>query len=390
VKTNHLIAIVPFLFLGAYLGGCSLEERQSGKTSSSKVGPGIGPKRGDKFVVGWVPMDTPKNEYWKAYDDGLAQAVEEAGGKVLYFSPQGNPVNQHDCVTQLIALDVDIILIYPIDSNAIGAAIQEANAAGIPVGLLWNPVPKASGASVDMTVTIDENEAARQSARALVVALEKKNGKPSGAVLEVQGRMVTEGGKRRGAGFHDVVDAFPDIKVTSKPADWDTGIATTIIQDWFTAYPNTDAIFFHSDGAYTPAAVAALSSLGRWVPNNNAKHVLCTGIDGSNIAVHAIRHGFMEYTSGAEHADMGKLLGSLAMEYLKTGKLPKPNDKIPRPDTSWKTASVVENPSYAGPLVMIPISAIRQANANNPTLFANQHQSAPNGLSECAWRIAVH
>lgn len=61
--------------------------------------PGIGPKYGTQFIVGYMPRDNPKNEYWKAYDDGLQKAVEDAGGKVLYFNGQGDPVKQHDCVS---------------------------------------------------------------------------------------------------------------------------------------------------------------------------------------------------------------------------------------------------------------------------------------------------
>ena len=87
-------------------------------------------------------------------------------------------------------------------------------------------------------------------------------GRACGTVLEVQGKMTTTGAERRGAGFHSVIENYPDIKFNSKPGDWDTGKETNVIQQWFAAYPDTDAMFFHSDGAYTPATIAALSSHG--------------------------------------------------------------------------------------------------------------------------------
>ena len=320
---NSLVSIVSIVSISSaiLIAGCDggLDSRG---LRNSEYGPGIGPKYGDQFVVAWATLDSPKNEYWKAYDDGLRKAIEEAGGKLLYLSAQGDPVKQHDCVSQAIAQDVDMLLVYPIDSNAIGAAIHEANAAQIPVGALWNLVPAASGAEMEMTVVMKAEEAAAKSAQVIVDRLIEKYGEPRGTVLEVQGRMVTTGAQRRGAGFHEVVDQYPDIKVTAKPGDWDTGKGTTAIQDWITANPETDAIFFHSDGAYTPAAIAALSPLGRWVPAGQEGHIICAGVDGSNMAVHAIKHGYMEYTSGAEHADAGGLLGSLAMEFLQTGKRP--------------------------------------------------------------------
>ena len=317
---------------------CACIER-SPSGGHANAGPGIGPKNGKYWVVGWVPMDNPKNEYWKAYDNGLQRAVEASGGELLYNSPLGDPVKQSDCILQLITQDVDILLVYPIDSNAVGSALKEANGAGIPVGLLWNPVPKATGAKIDLTVAINAEEAAARAGQVLVDALVKKYGEAKGKVLEVQGRMVTTGGKRRGSGFHRTIDKYSRIQVTAKPGDWDTGKGTNAIQQWITAHPDTDAIFFHSDGAYTPAAAAALSPLSRWVPAGEDGHIICTGIDGSNMAVHAIKHGFVEYTSGTEHADMGKLLGELAMEYLETGALPQVGSKVLRPDTSWTRSS---------------------------------------------------
>ena len=364
--------------------GCN-QQLDSRGPRNSQHGPGIGPKYGDQFVVAWAAMDSPKNEYWKAYDDGLRAAVEDAGGRLLYLSAQGDPIKQHDCVSQAIAQDVDMLLVYPIDSNAIGGAVREANEAGIPVGALWNLVPTASGAEMEMTVVIKAEEAAAKSAQVIVDKLTEKYGQPQGTVLEVQGRMITTGAIRRGAGFHEVVDQYPEIKVTSKPGDWDTGKGTTAIQDWMTAHPETDAIFFHSDGAYTPAAIAALTPLGRWAPTGREGHIICAGVDGSNVVVHAIKHGYMEYTSGAEHADAGGLLGSLAMEFLQTGKRLQAGDQVQRPDTRWKVAEVGHDPKYSGPLVYLPISPISAENAADPELFANKYQSAPNGLGACVW-----
>ena len=70
---------------------------------------------------------------------------------------------------------------------------------------------------------------------------------------------------------------------------------------------------------------------------------------------------------------------------LQTGEFLKAGEKIPRPETTWKVADVVEMPTFAGPLVYIPVTGISQENAEDPNLFANKYQGAPNGLSECEW-----
>ena len=345
---------------------------------------GLTPKNGKYFVVGWTPMNDPLNEYWKAFDNGLKDAITIMGGQMLYCSPQGDAVKQNDCVDQFLTQNVDAIAVYPLDASAIGSAIKKANDANVPVFSFTGEVPTGTGAKVALSVNVDDRTAGQMAGEALVKALTAKNGKPAGKVLEVQGLMTMSAGQNRGGGFHDVVDKYPDIKVTAKPGDWDTGKATTAIQDWITANPDTDAIYFHSDGAYTPAAKAALSAIKKWVPAGEEGHVILVGEDGTNQAVNAIKCGYMEQTGDFALADISPLLGSLMMDYLKTGAMPKVGDMVSRPNTLWKEAKVIEKEGISGPLVYLPIYAITKDTATNPDLFANKYQGAPNGLSECA------
>lgn len=368
---------------------CEIETSAPHPTNSTinvkSVQASSGPKNGEQFVVGWIPMDNPQNEYWKMFDDGLRKAVEDAGGKFLYRSPEFDAVKQNDLIRELIVEDVDFIAVYPLNGYSLGQAVKLANEAGIPVAVFLNSVPAETGAEIIFTVTESDREAARGAGQAMVNALTAKYGEPRGKVLEVTGRMTTTGAKLRKLGFHDVVDQYPDIEVTSKSGNWSTGTATLVIQDWMAAHDDTDGIYLHSDANYTPAAQAALSAIDRWVPMGDPGHVILTGEDGTNFAVHAIRYGYMDYTSDFAIADLAPLLGGLIMENLKSGSLPKVGDKILRPNTLWEEVTVGEQKGISGPIISIPITAITQENANNPALYANQHQGPPNGTSPLVW-----
>ena len=363
----------------------STPNESSSQTGHPPQGLRQGPRNGAQFVVGWIPMDNPQNEYWDAFDQGLRQAVEDAGGKFLYRSPHFDAVKQNDRIRELIVEDVDCIVVYPLDGYAIGPAIEIANEAGIPVAVFLNSVPSQTGAEVTLTVTESDREAARGAGQAMVDALIVKNGVPKGKVLEVQGRMTTTGAQLRSAGFHDVVDQYPDIEVISKSGNWNTGQATRVIQDWMSGNPATDGIYLHSDANYTPAAQAALSAIGRWVPKGEPGHIILTGEDGSNIAIHAIRYGYMEYTSDFSIADLAPLLGELVMQHLRTGDVPQIGQTIYRPDTLWKEVKVGQQKGKSGPIISLPITAVTRKNADNPALFANKYQGAPNGLSPLSW-----
>lgn len=343
------------------------------------------PKNGKQFLVGWVPMDNPQNEYWKLVDEGMRQTVERAGGRLLYRSPNFDPVKQNDRIRELIVEDVDCIVVFPLNVYSLSSAIELANDAGIPVGIFLNTIPEETNVEVLFTVTLGDLEAARRAGQAMIDALVAKHGEPVGKVLEVQGKMTTTGAKRRAAGFHEVVDQYPNVYVVSKSADWNTGKATRIIQDWMSAHPDTDGIYLHSDANYTPAAQAALSAIGRWAPKGQKEHVILTGEDGTNIAVHAIRYGYMEFTSDFGIADLAPLMGDLVMEYLISGAVPRVGDKIVRPKTLWKETFVETQPGMTGPIIPIPITTITRENADDQRLFANKYQGAPNGRSPLAW-----
>lgn len=366
---------------------CGQSRQDSPATSSSAVSSGSkGPKNGSEFVVGWIPMDTPKNEYWKMFDEGLQDAIESRGAKFLYRSPQFDAVKQNDRIRELIVEDVDFIVVYPLDGLSISSAVVEANNAGIPVAVFLNSVPSKTGAKVLFTVTESDREAARAAGQAMVDALTEKHGEPKGKVLEVQGRMTTTGAKLRFAGFHEVIDGYENIVVTSKTGNWDTGIANRVIQEWMAVHSDTDGIYLHSDANYTPAAQAALSAIDRWVPKGEPGHVILTGEDGTNIAIHAIRHGFMEFTSDFSIADLAPLLGELIMEYLHAGTVPKIGDVLERPDTLWKEVTVSAQEGMSGPIISIPITGVTQENASDPKLYANKYQGAPNGMSPLIWK----
>ncbi len=354
-------------------------------TTDQAVGPGKGPKNGKQFVIGWVPMDNPKNEVWKAFDDAMREIVEQAGFQLLFRSPQFDAVKQNDRVLELITEDVDLIAVFPLNPISLVSAIEQANQADIPVAIFLNSVTDIAGVEVVFTVTSSDHEAGRRAGGAMVDALTKKHGKPLGKVLEVQGKMTTTGAILRGAGFHEVIDNYPEINVISKSGEWDTGLASRIIQDWMAVHTDTDGLYFHSDVNYMPAAQAALSAIDRWAPMGDPRHVIITAEDGSNLAVHAIRYGYMEYTSDFGIADLGPMMANLCVKYLQTGELPQIGQKLSRPDGAGEDAEVVWQEGKAGPVVLIPVSPITQDNADDPTLFANKHQSPPNGLSPLAW-----
>jgi ribose transport system substrate-binding protein len=347
------------------------------------------PKNGTQWVVGWTPLSDPIDESRVAFDKGIKDGIEAAGGKYLYCSPSkaagatGDPTAQANCVDNFIAQNVDAIVIYPIDAASLASSVKKANDAGIPVFDFTGPVPASTGAKVVLTIQNGDREAGQAGGQRIVDELKKRYGSEKGTVLEVQGLLTTYAAQNRGGGFHDIVDKFPNIKVTSKPADWDTGKATPVIQDWFTAHPDTDAIFMHSDGAYTPASKSVLEPRGKWLKIGDPKHVIITGQDGSNLALYSVKCGYVDLVSDFGFVKLSRYLSDQVIAYLKTGKTLNDGDKIQTGDPLYPTATVKVLPEFAGPIMFLGTVQVTPENAGNPAFFGNAVQQPPNGTTAC-------
>jgi simple sugar transport system substrate-binding protein len=365
------LAVIAAACLAA--AACGSSSSSSGSSASSGSSP---------FVVGYTPLNNLVNQYQVAWKNQLQQGVQAAGGTLKVCLPGTSATQQANCVQQFISSKVNAIVIYAIDAQAMIGPIKAANKAHIPVVGFVSEFPSA-GEQVAFSVNVDDAGAGALAGHALVQALTQKYGSPKGTVLEIQGLLTTSAAQLRGSGFHQVVNQYPNIKVVSKPANWDTSMATTIIQDWMSAHPDTDAMYFQSEGGYLPAAEAVLKKLHRWVPAGQPGHVILVGEDGTNIGLNAVKCGYMEEDGDYALGDFTPLAAKLIIQMLKTGSIPKAGQVIPDPGTMWKQATVLSNASVAGPIVNIPATAITKSNASDPRLFGNKFQGAPNGLSAC-------
>src|SRR5262249_8590183 len=125
---------------------------------------------------------------------------------------------QQTQVKDFITRKVAAIVLCPCDSKAIGPAIQEANAAGIPV-FTADIACLADGAKVVCHVATDNLEGGKQAGRAMIEARGEAGGKivildfkqVESCLLRVQGfhQVIKEHNKGRASGTIDVVAELP-------------------------------------------------------------------------------------------------------------------------------------------------------------------------------------
>src|SRR5207244_10719404 len=119
---------------------------------------------------------TLTNPCFKEIADSMTAVGSEHGYQVLVVSGDFDVAKQQNQVKDFIVKKVSAIVLCPCDSKAIGPAIQEANAAGVPVftadlGCL------APGAKVVSHIATDNYQGGKQAGDAMIEALGAGGGK---------------------------------------------------------------------------------------------------------------------------------------------------------------------------------------------------------------------
>ncbi|MDP6503608.1 MAG: substrate-binding domain-containing protein, partial [Planctomycetota bacterium] len=119
---------------------------------------------------------TLTNPFFKVIADNMQAEGAKHGYEVLVNSGEFDVAKQQNQIKDFIVKKVSAIVLCPCDSKAIGPAIQEANAAGIPV-FTADIACLAPDAEVVSHIATDNLGGGRQAGEAMIEALGEAGGK---------------------------------------------------------------------------------------------------------------------------------------------------------------------------------------------------------------------
>jgi ribose transport system substrate-binding protein len=253
---------------------------------------------------------TLTNEYWRSLGVGYQNVADKLGLELVYQAAQneGDQLGQLSTAENLITQGFAALLLSPqTDANLI-PAVEQANAAGIPV--------------------LNVNDAVIPSAEHYVGNVQKGNGvnvaqwfidnRPDGgqvAVIEGQPGVYAAG--QRTAGFTETITAAGNFEVVaSVPANWSReeafNAAATILQQ----YPDLIGFYANNDGMAL-GVVEAVKAAGR------QETVAVFGTDGISDAYAAIRAGDLTGTVDSFPVLTGEVAMEVALRLLAGQDLPR-------------------------------------------------------------------
>ncbi|MCB9873065.1 MAG: sugar ABC transporter substrate-binding protein [Planctomycetaceae bacterium] len=247
-------------------------------------------------------MKSLANEFFSTMATGAETHQQQSGEYELIVNgikDEQDVSRQVALVQEMVASDVDAIVIAPADSQALIPSLRRAVKAGIVVVNIDNKLDAEMLAKEGLQIPFvgpDNRAGAKKVGDYLATQLAKGD---SVAILE--GLQTSENGRARKAGFEQAMNDAGVTIVDSQSAEWEMAKANEIASSMLSEHTEIKAILAAND-SMALGAIAAAKSVGR------SDELLIVGFDNIAAVQTAIRDGKVLATAD-QHGDQLAVYG---------------------------------------------------------------------------------
>lgn len=285
----------PCLAVGLLLAGCAPGDKSATPDRSSTAAT----KRPKVALI----MKSLANEFFSTMAEGAKQYQTEHADSfelvVNGIKDERDLSRQVALVEEMIANNVDAIVIAPADSKALVPVLRRAKKAGVVVVNIDNrldaEVLATEGVSIPF-VGPDNKAGARKVADYVATKLT-----PGDSVAILEGLRTSYNGQQRLAGFQEGLAAAQLKVVSNQSAEWEMSKANTIASSMLSEHPEIKALLAANDSMALGAMAAVKSA-------NRAGEVLIVGFDNISAVQQAIREDKILATAD-QHGDQLAVYG---------------------------------------------------------------------------------
>ena len=300
-KSRNLLSFLLVLAMMFTLTACSTPKKDKTETAGTDITTGTEDKdetkgtdetTADRKLTFGVSMPQLDNDGFKANLVGIKQFASENGIELITTDAKSIADTQMQQIEDFITKGVDAIVMCPIDSGALAAAVQKANEAGIPVAAFDRNVTGAELAGLAES----DNRALGAKAADLMAEAAKKSGVALAdlKILELQGPLAASSALERSEGFVQRAEELGMEVVLSLPTDFKMDLAYSAILDAYQANPDINAIYVPSDNALYNGVESALLQLDRLKKVGEEGHIIITTVDGGPKGLDGVRNGYID------------------------------------------------------------------------------------------------
>lgn len=244
---------------------------------TDKLAMEAGEVGGSPLKIGF--SQTGFNHPWRVEMIKSAQAEVARHPNVELIITDGNVdiQKQNNDIDDLLAQEVDAIVMSPVESAGLAPAAAKVMAAGKPLILLDRDVPN------EKTLFIGQSNVtmAKGVGDVMIELLGEK-----GNIVELTGLIGSSPAIDRQKGMMEALAAAPDIKILATgDAEWIRDPAVALMDDYLVAYPDINAVFSHAE----ESSWGAIFSIAR--ANRCDSNILQFTHDASNAGFQSVKDG---------------------------------------------------------------------------------------------------
>lgn len=207
-----------------------------------------------------------ENEWRAMNTKEMEKAARQAGYDFVWTNANSDPAKQLADVESLLAQKPDLLVIAPLEYEALAPVPEMAKKAGVPLIVVDRALKGEPGTDNYLVLlTTDFVDTGRQVAEDVVDELTKKYGEPKGKLLHIQGTKGASPVIDEETGINEVLSKYPNIEIVATcDGQYSREPGRKCTEDLLQAFPagSIDGIIYDSDDMAV-GGIQAIQAAGR-------------------------------------------------------------------------------------------------------------------------------
>lgn len=268
------------------------------------------------YRIGITQNNVGVDSYQTTYESAFEEAAAEMGNvEVVVLDAGGDVARQIGQVRNLIQQQMDAIIIWPTNGQAVIPAIRQAHGADIPV-IVTNS--KIAEAGLEFIAAFSGPDNVQQGISSAEMMCDALGGE--GQIVQISGQPGYTTAMERASGFEErLAEACPDVELMeTQPGNWNRERAQRVMEDFLTKYDRIDGVYAGDDNMGVGALNAAKGA-------DRADEIIFIGATNFAVGYDAIERG--EYYGSIYQSPVDDAEAALqtALDVLAGEDVPKMN-----------------------------------------------------------------
>lgn len=288
MKIKKILALMAAGTMLMTMGGCNaitIDGEENVREGSSRN------------VIGFS-VSTLNNPFFVTLTEGARKAATENNVELVVVDAGDDAAKQTSDIEDLVSRNVGVLIVNPVDSDAVAPAVKSAMSQGIKVIAVDRGV---NGVDVDCQIASDNVAGARMATEYLMELVGE-----GAKVAELQGVPGASATIDRGAGFHQAADQSLQV-AASQTANFNRAEGMTVMENILQSDGTIKGVFAHND-EMALGAVEAVAASG--------KDIKIVGFDATDDAQKAVKDGKMAATVAQKPDKMGETAIGTAVKIM--------------------------------------------------------------------------